>query len=77
MVYGSMAYVQTAAALCTGEIPSCLDTDLEFQHWPFQQNSVRLGLTLDRVVGYHQVQEGLLSASGAVELVKTSLMCIY
>ena len=35
-------------------------------------NSVRLCLTLDRTVGYHQVHKKLLSASGAVELVKTS-----
>ena len=33
---------------------------------------LRLTLTLDRAVGYHQVQEGLLSPSGAVELVKMS-----
>ena len=32
VIYGSMAYVQTAAASCTGEIPSCLGTDPEFQH---------------------------------------------
>ena len=42
-----------------------------------RSNSVRLRLTLDRAVGYHQVQEGLLSASGAVELVKTSKTYIY
>ena len=80
LLYENMAYVQTAAASCTGEIPSCLDTDPEFQHRPFNSgnsNSVRLCLTLDRAVGYHQVQEGLLSASGAVELVKTSKMYIY
>ena len=35
-------------------------------------NSVRLCLTLDRTVGYHQVHKKLLSTSGAVELVKTS-----
>ena len=29
-------------------------------------------MTLDRAVGYHQVQEVLLSASRAVELVKTA-----
>ena len=40
-------------------------------------NSVRLCLTLDSVASYHQVQEGLLSASGAVELVKKSKMYIY
>ena len=34
---GNMAHVQTAAASRTGEIPSWLDTDLEFQHRPFQQ----------------------------------------
>ena len=28
---------QTAATLRTREIPSCLDTDPEFQHRPFQQ----------------------------------------
>ena len=42
-----------------------------------RSNSVRLCLTLDRAVGYHQVHEGLLLASGAVELVKTSKMYIY
>ena len=45
-----------------------------------RSNSVRLCLTLDRAVRYHRVHyshEGLLSASGAVELVKTSKMCIY
>ena len=31
------ANVQTAAASCTGEIPSCLDTHPDFQHQPFQQ----------------------------------------
>ena len=36
-IYGNMAYVQTAAASCTGKIPSCLDTDPDFQHQPFQQ----------------------------------------
>ena len=36
LLYGNMAYIQTDAALCTGEISSCLDTDPEFQHWPFQ-----------------------------------------
>ena len=35
VIYGNMAYVQTAAASRTGEIPSYLDTVLEFQHWPF------------------------------------------
>ena len=40
-------------------------------------NSVRLCLTLDRAIGYHQVHEGLLSASEAVELVETSEMYIY
>ena len=35
LLYGNMAYVQTAAASCTGEIPSCLDTNPEFQHRPF------------------------------------------
>ena len=34
-------------------------------------------MTLDSVVSYHEVQEGLLSASGAVELVKKSKMYIY
>ena len=42
-----------------------------------RSNSVRLCLTLDRAVGYHQVHEGFLSASGAVELVKTYKMYIY
>ena len=37
LLYGNMTYVQTAAASCAGEIPSCLDTDPEFQHQPFQQ----------------------------------------
>ena len=27
-----IAYIQTAAASCTGEIPSCIDNDLEFYH---------------------------------------------
>ena len=36
-LYGNMAYVQMDAALCTEEILSCLDTDPEFQHRPFQQ----------------------------------------
>ena len=34
-------------------------------------------MTLDRAVGYHQVQEQLLSASSAVEIVKTSKMYNY
>ena len=42
-----------------------------------RSNSVRLCLTPDRVVGYHQVHKGLLSASADVELVKTSKMYIY
>ena len=40
LLYGTgptAAYVQTAAASCTGEIPSYLDTDPEFQRRPFQQ----------------------------------------
>ena len=35
IIYGNMAYIQTAAASRTGEIPSCLDTNPECQHWPF------------------------------------------
>ena len=45
LLYENTAYVQTAAASCTGEIPSCLDTDPEFQHRSFNSgnsNSVRL-----------------------------------
>ena len=40
VIYGNMAYVQKAAASRTREIremPSCLDTDPEFQHRPFQR----------------------------------------
>ena len=33
----NIAYVQTAAAFAYRGIPSCLDTNLEFQHQPFQQ----------------------------------------
>ena len=62
IIYRNMAYVQMAAASHTGEILSCLDTDPEFQHQPFQR-----WLT----------NEGLLSASRAVELVKMSKMYIY
>ena len=36
-IHGEIAYVQTAAAFAYRRIPSCLDADLEFQHWPFQQ----------------------------------------
>ena len=36
-IYGNVAYVQTAAAFAYRRIPSCLDADLEFQHWPVQQ----------------------------------------
>ena len=39
LLHGNMAYVQTAATLCTGEIPSCLDTDPEFQHSLFNSGS--------------------------------------
>ena len=42
-----------------------------------RSNSIRLCLTLDRAVGYHQAHEGLLSASAAVELAKMSKMYIY
>ena len=34
---GTCLYVQTAAASCTGEIWSCLDTDPVFQHHLFQR----------------------------------------
>ena len=34
---GNMAYVQTAAASRGREIPSCLGTNPEFQHRPFQK----------------------------------------
>ena len=37
VIYGNMAYVQMAAAFAYMGIPSCLDTNLEFQHRPFQQ----------------------------------------
>ena len=40
VIYGNMAYVQTDAASHTGEIPSYLDTDPEFQHWPFNIGSL-------------------------------------
>ena len=46
VIYGNMAHIQTAAALCTGEIPSCLNTDPEFQHQPFQQWYIKLHPTL-------------------------------
>ena len=36
-IYGNIAYVQMAAAFVYRRILSCLDTDLEFQHQPFQQ----------------------------------------
>ena len=42
-----------------------------------RSKSVRLCLTLERVVGYHQVHDWLLSASGAVELVKTPKIYNY
>ena len=45
VIYGNMAYVQRAAASHAGEIPSCLDTNPELQHWLFNigsLNSVRL-----------------------------------
>ena len=35
IIYGKTAYVQTAAVFAYRRIPSCLDTDLEIQHWPF------------------------------------------
>ena len=41
-IYENMAYVQMAAALRTGEIPSCLHTDPEFQHWPFNIGSLKV-----------------------------------
>ena len=34
-IYGNTAYVQTAAVFVYRRIPSCLDADLEIQHWPF------------------------------------------
>ena len=37
VIYRNMAYIQTAAASCGGEIPSCLGIDPEFHHQPFQQ----------------------------------------
>ena len=40
-------------------------------------NSMQLGLILDRAVSYHQVKEGLLLVSGALELVEMSKACIY
>ena len=46
VIHGNMVYVQTAAASHTGEIPSCLDTDPEFQHRPFQQWQIELRPTL-------------------------------
>ena len=36
-IYGNVAYFQMAAAFVYRRIPSCLDTDLEFPHRPFQQ----------------------------------------
>ena len=39
VIYGIVAYIQMAAASHTGEIPSYLDTDPEFQHWPFKSGS--------------------------------------
>ena len=45
-LYGNMDYVHTAAASRTGEIPSCLDTNPEFQHQPFQQWQIELRPTL-------------------------------
>ena len=37
--------LQTAATSSTREIPSCLDTDPEFQHPPFQQCQFELRVT--------------------------------
>ena len=45
-IYGNVAYVQTAAASRTGELLSCLDTDPEFQHQPFQLVNNQPRLTL-------------------------------
>ena len=36
-MYGNITYIQIAAAFAYWTIPSYLDVDLEFQHWPFQQ----------------------------------------
>ena len=46
LLYGNIAYVQTAAASCIGGIPSCLDGNLEIQHPPFQQWQFELHVTL-------------------------------
>ena len=47
VIYGNVANVQTAAAAShAGKIPSCLDTDPEFQHRPFQQWQIELRPTL-------------------------------
>ena len=63
-----MVYVPTAATLCTGEILSCLDTDAEFQHWPFQQWQFELRPTL-----FDTGQSGRLpSGTGGITIGKRS-----
>ena len=79
-IYRNVANVQAAAASCTGEIPSCLDTNPSSSiglSSSGSSNSVQLSLTLDTAVSYRQVQERLLLVSGALEAVKMSKMYIY